>query len=86
MFLSRRMLAKVTAKNQLTLPRAALEALGWPSHFRVDVSGGALVLRPAALVSEGEVAVALGLDAEALREVRRAMRRRNAAAPQPGPA
>lgn len=65
-----RLLAKVTAKNQLTLPRAALEALGWPTHFRVQVAQGALVLWPGLLVTEAEAARMLGLETAALRRVR----------------
>jgi hypothetical protein len=38
------MLAKLTAKNQLTLPRQAVQAAGNPSHFEVEVDGGRLVL------------------------------------------
>ncbi len=41
------MLAKLTGKNQLTLPRQALEALGTVSHFQVEVEGDRLVLTPA---------------------------------------
>jgi len=40
------MLAKVTAKNQLTLPKRVIEALGNPSHFEVEVDGDRLVLTP----------------------------------------
>ncbi|HEY0421295.1 MAG TPA: AbrB/MazE/SpoVT family DNA-binding domain-containing protein [Acetobacteraceae bacterium] len=40
------MLAKLTSKNQLTLPRRAIEALGNPSHFQVEVDGDRLVLTP----------------------------------------
>ncbi len=40
------MIAKLTAKNQLTLPRQAVEALGNPSHFEVEVDGDRLVLTP----------------------------------------
>jgi hypothetical protein len=40
------MLAKLTSKNQLTLPRRAVEALGNPSHFQVVVDGDRLVLTP----------------------------------------
>jgi len=39
-------LAKLTSKNQLTLPRRAIEALGNPSHFQVVVDGDRLVLTP----------------------------------------
>ena len=41
------MLAKVTSKNQLTLPKQALDALGRPTHFDVEVEDGRLVLVPA---------------------------------------
>jgi hypothetical protein len=44
------MLAKLTAKNQLTLPKRALEALGTtasPEYFEVEVADGRIVLTPA---------------------------------------
>jgi hypothetical protein len=41
------MLAKLTSKNQLTLPKQALDALGPVSHFQVEVEGDRLVLTPA---------------------------------------
>lgn len=44
------MLAKLTAKNQLTLPKRALDALGTdepPGYFEVDVRDGAIILTPA---------------------------------------
>lgn len=44
-------LAKLTSKNQLTLPRAVVEALGRPTHFRVQVHDGALVLWPGRVVT-----------------------------------
>lgn len=40
------MLAKLTSKNQLTLPRAAVEAAGSPEYFEIDVRAGQLVLTP----------------------------------------
>ena len=40
------MLAKITAKNQLTLPKRVIDALGNPSHFEVEIDGGRLVLIP----------------------------------------
>ena len=43
------MLAKMTSKNQLTLPARVLEALGHPTHFEVGVEGDRLVLTPARL-------------------------------------
>lgn len=44
------MLAKLTAKNQLTLPKRALDALGLdtpPTYFDVEVDEGRIVLTPA---------------------------------------
>jgi bifunctional DNA-binding transcriptional regulator/antitoxin component of YhaV-PrlF toxin-antitoxin module len=41
------MLAKLTSKNQLTLPKKAVEALGAVTHFEVEVKGDHLILRPA---------------------------------------
>jgi hypothetical protein len=59
------MLAKLTSKNQLTLPKAAVEALGPVSHFQVEVDGDRLVLMPArvgeaAAVREKLAALGLG--------------------------
>ena len=41
------MLAKLTSKNQLTLPKKAVEALGAVTHFEVEVEEDHLVLRSA---------------------------------------
>jgi bifunctional DNA-binding transcriptional regulator/antitoxin component of YhaV-PrlF toxin-antitoxin module len=52
------MLAKLTAKNQLTLPKHALEALGMeaaPTHFQVEVEDGRIVLTPARIASADAV-------------------------------
>lgn len=49
------MLAKLTSKNQLTLPKQVLEALGRPSHFTVEVEDGRLVLSPAQPAGAAEV-------------------------------
>jgi hypothetical protein len=40
------MLAKLTSKNQITLPKQAIEAMGPVSHFQVEVDGDRLVLTP----------------------------------------
>jgi antitoxin component of MazEF toxin-antitoxin module len=40
------MLAKITAKNQLTLPKAVTQALGPNEYFDVQVSNGRIVLTP----------------------------------------
>jgi len=41
------MLAKLTAKNQLSLPKRAIAALGSPTHFQVEVADGRIILTPA---------------------------------------
>lgn len=43
------MLAKLTSKNQLTLPKAATEAVGATEYFEVDVRAGQIVLTPVRL-------------------------------------
>jgi hypothetical protein len=40
------MLAKLTSKNQLTLPKAAVEAVGNAEYFEVEARAGQLVLTP----------------------------------------
>jgi bifunctional DNA-binding transcriptional regulator/antitoxin component of YhaV-PrlF toxin-antitoxin module len=48
------MLAKLTAKNQVTLPKRALDALGAseaPVYFEVDVQAGRIILTPARIGS-----------------------------------
>lgn len=40
------MLAKLTSKNQLTLPKAAIEATGNAEYFEIEVRAGQLVLTP----------------------------------------
>ena len=40
------MLAKVTAKNQLTLPKAAIAAVGSATYFDVQTHSCAIVLTP----------------------------------------
>ena len=43
------MLAKLTAKNQVTLPKRALDALGTPEapiYFEVSVEDGRIILTP----------------------------------------
>jgi len=58
------MLAKLTSKNQLTLPKRAIDALGNPGHVEVEVDGDRLVLTPARLGAASAVRkklAALGL-------------------------
>jgi bifunctional DNA-binding transcriptional regulator/antitoxin component of YhaV-PrlF toxin-antitoxin module len=40
------MLAKMTSKNQLTLPKAVTKAVGDPQYFEVRAEGGQIVLTP----------------------------------------
>ncbi len=47
--------AKLTSKNQLTLPKAAIDALGSPTHFDVALDGDRLVLTPARPAATGAV-------------------------------
>jgi bifunctional DNA-binding transcriptional regulator/antitoxin component of YhaV-PrlF toxin-antitoxin module len=52
------MLAKLTAKNQLTLPKRALDALGLapsPDYFEVAVEDGRIILTPARVTSADAV-------------------------------
>ena len=40
------MLAKITSKNQLTLPKAVTDALGPVEYFEVETRDGQIVLTP----------------------------------------
>lgn len=40
------MLAKMTSKNQLTLPKAAVEAAGNAEYFEIETRAGQLILTP----------------------------------------
>ena len=40
------MLAKITAKNQLTLPKSLTQAVGATEYFDVEERGGQLILTP----------------------------------------
>ncbi len=43
------MLAKVTSKNQLTLPKAMLQQVGTPEYFEIAMIDGRLILTPVTL-------------------------------------
>jgi hypothetical protein len=43
------MLAKLTSKNQLTLPKAVIDTLGPVEYFEVESTGGRIVLTPVKL-------------------------------------
>ena len=67
------MLAKLTAKNQLTLPKAVVSAIGHCEYFDVTVEHGRIVLTPVRLddargvreklaavgIADGDVAAAI---------------------------
>ena len=58
------MLAKMTSKNQLTLPKAAVQAVGTAEYFDVAVRDGQIVLTPVRIQRGDAVRaklVALGL-------------------------
>jgi len=58
-------LAKLTSKNQLTLPRAAVEAAGSATYFEIEIRAGQLVLTPVRIQRADAVRaklVALDLD------------------------
>jgi hypothetical protein len=40
------MLAKITSKNQLTLPKSATQAVGATDYFYVEVRAGQIILTP----------------------------------------
>ena len=40
------MLAKITSKNQLTLPKSITAAIGPAEYFDVTISGGQIILTP----------------------------------------
>ena len=40
------MLAKLTAKNQITLPKAAVEAIGATEYLEVETRDGVIILTP----------------------------------------
>ena len=74
------MLAKRTSKNQLTLPKAMVEALGSPTYFSATIEDGRLLLTPvdinAADKARAKIA-ALGItEADVTRAVKWARKRR----------
>lgn len=49
------MLAKLTSKNQVTLPKAAVESVDATEYFEVSVDHGRIVLTPVRVQSSGAV-------------------------------
>ncbi|MEO6021907.1 MAG: AbrB/MazE/SpoVT family DNA-binding domain-containing protein [Burkholderiales bacterium] len=56
------MLAKLTSKNQLTLPKAVIEQVPQAQYFDVRAEGGQIVLTPVRITSAGN-------DEEALKPI-----------------
>ncbi|MGO1893018.1 MAG: AbrB/MazE/SpoVT family DNA-binding domain-containing protein [Luteimonas sp.] len=78
------MLAKLTSKNQLTLPKAALAAVGPAEYFQVEIRDGVLVLTPARIQRADAVRsklAELGLDQTDLDEAVEWARRKVAEPP-----
>lgn len=48
------MLAKMTSKNQITLPKAIMQKLGGVEYFDVTLKNQEVVLRPVVVTSRGE--------------------------------
>ena len=40
------MLAKITSKNQLTLPKAVTDAIGTTEYFEIETRAGQIILTP----------------------------------------
>jgi hypothetical protein len=53
------MLAKITAKNQLTLPKAVVNAVGPAEYFEVQARDGQIVLTPVRIQRADAVRVKL---------------------------
>lgn len=49
------MLAKVTSKNQLTLPKSVLQQIGRVEYFDIRTEGGKIVLTPVQLHSAEKI-------------------------------
>ena len=54
------MLAKLTSKNQLTLPKAVLDKLPAATYFEVQAEGGRIILTPVRISREDAVQPARG--------------------------
>ena len=61
------MLAKMTSKNQLTLPKSIVNLVGKPDYFEVEIDKGRIVLIPVRIQQANAVRdklEALGIDAQ----------------------
>ncbi|MDB5376661.1 MAG: hypothetical protein JWR00_1107 [Rubritepida sp.] len=64
-------LAKLTSKNQLTLPDWAVEQTDYPTHYEIVVCDGVLMLFPGRIVSLELQAQTAGIEPEVLRMARK---------------
>ena len=65
------MLAKLTAKNQLTLPKAIVQAVGEAEYYDVSTDNGRIVLTPVRLQQADAVRAklsALGIDEDDIKD------------------
>jgi hypothetical protein len=53
------MLAKITSKNQLTLPKSVTTAVGPAEYFEVEAKGGQIILTPVRIQRADAVRVKL---------------------------
>ena len=53
------MLAKVTSKNRLTLPKSVTSAVGLAEYFEVEAKGGQIILTPVRIQRADAVRVKL---------------------------
>ncbi|WP_424813848.1 hypothetical protein [Roseococcus sp. YIM B11640] len=76
-----RLVAKLTSKNQLTLPKWLVDELDEPSHFQIQFvrSRRALILWPGRVVSLEEQAEKAGIPARVLRMARKLVEEEKAA-------
>lgn len=49
LLLESEVIAKMTSKNQLTLPKSVVDSLGTPEYFDIEIRGGQLILTPVQL-------------------------------------
>lgn len=54
------MLAKLTSRNQLTLPKSVTNAVGAVEYFEVQTKGGQIILTPVRLQRADSVRTKLG--------------------------
>ena len=65
------MLAKRTSKNQLTLPKAIVQAVGEAEYYDVSTDNGRIVLTPVRLQQDDAVRAklsALGIDEDDIKD------------------